>query len=97
MYDRGVWNPQREAVDSDSEKQRGYRPAGAWSELFLGGNPTAGVVVHCPPLDHADNSATSDATFIELVVDGDVVDLNRLPLPADTPIMDERFKDGKNK
>jgi hypothetical protein len=30
---------------------------------------------------------------IVLVIDGDVVDLNRLPLPADAPIVDERFKD----
>lgn len=29
---------------------------------------------------------------IELVVDGDIVDLNRIPLPADTPIIDTRFK-----
>jgi len=36
-------------------------------------------------------------TFIELVVDGDIVDLNRIPLPADTPIIDERFKDGQDK
>jgi hypothetical protein len=35
--------------------------------------------------------------YLELVVDGDLVDLNRIPLPADTPIIDERFKDGKNK
>src|SRR5207249_964 len=39
----------------------------------------------------------SNATFIELVVDGVVVDLNRIQLPADTPIIDERFKDGKAK
>ena len=31
-------------------------------------------------------------TYIELVVDGEVVDLNRVPLPPDTPIIDERFK-----
>ena len=36
-------------------------------------------------------------TFIELVVDGDVVDLNRIPLPADMPVIDERFKDGNAK
>jgi len=30
-----------------------------------------------------------------LVVDADIVDLNRIPLPADSPIIDERFKDGK--
>jgi hypothetical protein len=33
----------------------------------------------------------SNTTFLELVVDGNVVDLNRIPLPADTPIIDERF------
>ncbi len=31
-------------------------------------------------------------TRIELVVDGDIVDLNRIPLPADTPIIDRRFE-----
>lgn len=30
---------------------------------------------------------------IELVVDGQIVDLNRIPLPADTPIVDQRFKE----
>jgi len=35
-------------------------------------------------------------TFIELVVDGDIVDINRIPLPADTPIIDKRFEDGHN-
>jgi hypothetical protein len=30
-----------------------------------------------------------------LVVDGNIVDLNRIALPADTPIIDERFKDTK--
>lgn len=30
---------------------------------------------------------------IELVVDGDIVNLNRIPLPMDTPIIDKRFKD----
>lgn len=29
---------------------------------------------------------------IELVVDGDIVDLNRIPLPANTPIIDKRFR-----
>jgi len=38
-----------------------------------------------------------NTTFIELAVDGDIVDLNRIALPADTPIIDERFKDDKNK
>jgi hypothetical protein len=30
-------------------------------------------------------------SYIELVVDGNVVDLNRIALPADAPIIDERF------
>ena len=30
-------------------------------------------------------------TDIELIVDGNVVDLNRIPLPADAPIIDKRF------
>jgi hypothetical protein len=38
-----------------------------------------------------------NTTYIELVVDGDFVDLNRIPLPVDTPIIDERFKEGQNK
>ena len=33
---------------------------------------------------------------IQLIVDGEIVDLNRIPLPPDTPIIDERFKDGHN-
>jgi hypothetical protein len=28
---------------------------------------------------------------IELVVDGEIINLNRIPLPADTPILDKRF------
>jgi hypothetical protein len=32
--------------------------------------------------------------YIELIVDGKIVDLNRIPLPRDTPIIDERFKVG---
>jgi hypothetical protein len=30
-------------------------------------------------------------TDIDLIVDGKIVDLNRIPLPADTPIVDKRF------
>jgi len=33
-------------------------------------------------------------TEIELIVDGDIVDLNRIPLPPDTPIIDKRFRGG---
>jgi hypothetical protein len=50
----------------------------------------AGVFIHTPP-DPTGN------TYIELIVDGTIVDLNRIPLPADTPIIDERFKEGAKK
>jgi len=72
----------------------------------------AGVLIHTPPLqtDRRTNPEEPLAgdwgtnvrerwmwtTFIELAVDGHIVDLNRIPLPADTPIIDERFKDGRN-
>lgn len=36
-----------------------------------------------------------NTTFIELVVDGEIVDLNRIALSPDTPIVDERFKDSQ--
>ena len=34
--------------------------------------------------------------YIDLIVDGDVVDLNRIALPEDTPIIDQRSKDSAN-
>jgi hypothetical protein len=40
------------------------------------------------------NGRWEQTIYIELIVDGDIVDLNRIPLPPDTPIIDERFKDG---
>jgi hypothetical protein len=36
-------------------------------------------------------------TDIELVVDGDIVDLNRISLPPDALIIDKRFAEGHNK
>jgi hypothetical protein len=70
----------------------------------------AGVLIHSPPAQtdkraHPEESLNSTngrerwmwTTYLELVVDGDIVDLNRIPLPEDTPIIDERFKDGKKK
>lgn len=75
--------------------------------FFLDKEP-AGVVVHCPPVGQWDNPNTPDSpiegypvesrsrwqwtNYIELVVDGQIVDLNRIPLPANTPIVDERFQ-----
>lgn len=74
----------------------------------LGTVINAGVRVYAPPRQKDDRAMPETplpgerparqrwiyTTFIELVVDGEVVDLNRIPLPADTPIIDERFEDG---
>jgi hypothetical protein len=73
----------------------------------------AGVLIHSPPAETNKRANPEEplagnwdgnvrerwmwTTYIELVVDGNVVDLNRLPLPADTPIIDERFKDVQDK
>ena len=78
--------------------------------FFLGKKQT-GVVVHCPPVGQWENPKTPEAplegypneyrsrwqrmNYIELLVDGQVVDLNRILLPHDTPIIDERFKPDK--
>ena len=63
----------------------------------------AGIFIHSPPADTTmpdtprNTTVIHDrwlyCTYFELVVDGEIVDLNRIPLPADTPIIDERFKD----
>jgi len=61
----------------------------------------AGVIVNAPPLGANPDAGTkwSNTTYIKLVVDGQIVDLNRIPLPEDTPIMDRRFeaKEGDKK
>jgi hypothetical protein len=68
----------------------------------------AGVLIHSPPPGQNQNPGTPEApipdvinvrarwmntTFIELIVDGNIVDLNRIAFPQDTPIIDERFKE----
>ncbi len=68
------------------------------------GRLKAGVYIHCPP-GHPGKLVLPEETIgttnlrerwlytysIGLVVDGQIVDLNRIALPADTPIIDERF------
>ena len=64
----------------------------------------AGVIIHSPaegprqPQEPLPGDWVKDVrdrwvltTYIELVVDGNIVDMNRIPLPTDTPIIDERF------
>jgi hypothetical protein len=67
---------------------------------FWLGQGDAGVCIHTPPAGETPVADAKEAggqwertIFIELIVDGDIVDLNRIPLPSDTPIIDERFKD----
>ena len=71
----------------------------------------AGVLVHTPPISidplarpaepipgqENPRATWMKTSFIELVVDGRIVDLNRIPLPADTPIIDERFNGRQGK
>jgi hypothetical protein len=66
---------------------------------------TAGVCIHTPPAgavslkDKGPADAKTVGTnwektiYLELIVDGPIVDLNRIALPPDTPIIDERFKE----
>ncbi|MBC7816101.1 MAG: hypothetical protein IAG10_04300 [Planctomycetaceae bacterium] len=72
--------------------------------FWLDNEKNAGVCVHTPPEGQAPIADGKDAkgnwektVYIELIADGEIVDLNRIPLPADTPIVDERFKDEQNK
>jgi hypothetical protein len=66
--------------------------------FWLGKEQAAGVCVHTPPegelpIDGKDASGNWEKTiYIELIVDGEIVDLNRIKLPPDTPIVDERFE-----
>lgn len=66
---------------------------------FFLGDAKAGVVVYCPaprsPDPAAKDTQERDAARIDLIVDGEIVDLNRIPLPEGRPIIDERFKAGK--
>jgi hypothetical protein len=69
----------------------------------------AGVIIHSPPRGQnkqvhpeapargqsSDRATWMWTTYIELVVDGEIVDLNRIPLPPDTPILDERFQEAE--
>jgi hypothetical protein len=69
--------------------------------FWLGKEQNAGVCVHTPPEGQAPIADGKDANgnwektiYIELIVDSEVIDLNRIPLPPDTPILDKRFKEG---
>lgn len=71
------------------------------------GRIDAGVRIHCPPPGDRPEvpiAGAGDAStrwlytkYIELIVDGKIVDMNRIPLPKDGPIIDRRFEDQKGK
>ena len=61
------------------------------------GRIDAGVFIHTPLAGEVDPADLQRCIYIELIVDGKIVDLNRIPLPADTPIIDQRFKDEKKR
>jgi hypothetical protein len=56
-----------------------------------------GVCIHTPPVDFTPdvtkNARLENTVYLELIVDGTIVDLNRIPLPRETPIIDERFNE----
>ena len=63
-----------------------------------------GVCIHTPPkgdapiVDGKDAKGNWEQTiYIELIVDGEIIDLNRIQIPPDTPIIDERFAEPANK
>lgn len=64
--------------------------------FFAGGgtgihNASVRIRTRTPIYPTAQKASPSDETSIELVLDGEIVDLNRICLPADTPIIDKRF------
>jgi hypothetical protein len=69
--------------------------------FWLGNEPKAGVCIHTPPKGEVPIADTKNAggrwertIYIELIVDGKIIDLNHISLPPDTPIIEERFKGG---
>ena len=73
--------------------------------FFLGEGVKAGVIVHAPPVGQHKNPRTPEApiagveeprmrwsntTYVDVVVDGEIIDASRLRLPDKTPLIDQR-------
>ena len=76
----------------------------AWPHILKVKSKGASITLLRGPHVHVETAKTAGVlilplwdTSIVLVVDGEIVDLNRIAFPADTPIIDERFKDEKKK
>ena len=98
--------PDRDAFESAWPHLLKLKSQGASITLLRGpnrklGKPvTAGVRMLTPgrPITPAEAGGlpVRTQTDIELIVDGEIVNLNRIPLPAETPIIDKRFEGGHN-
>jgi hypothetical protein len=76
----------------------------AWRHILKVKSKGASITLKRGPHVHVETAKTAGVlilplsdTSIVLVVDGEIVDLNRIAFPAETPIIDERFKDEKKK
>jgi hypothetical protein len=73
--------------------------------FFLGNGVKAGVIVHSPPVGQSDNPNTPEApipgvtnprerwmntTYLEVMVDGEIIVPDRIRIPRGTPVLDER-------
>jgi hypothetical protein len=58
---------------------------------------SAAFAIFGVPAQASPRSTWANTTYIELIVDGQIVDPNRIELPLDTPIIDERFKEAGKK
>ena len=63
-------------------------------KYFKNDDDVVAAVTICPPMEGVKSGQLSQ-TRISLVVDGSVIDLNRIRLPANTPIEDTRFKNAR--
>ena len=74
----------------------------AWPHILKVKSKGASITLLRGPHVHVETAKSAGVlilplsdTSIVLVVDGEIVDLNRIAFPAETPIIDERFKDEK--
>ena len=74
------------------------------ASFWLRDGAKSGICVHTPPDGQAPITDPKkiagrweQTIYLELIVDGQIVDLNRIALPRDTPIIDERFEEKPRK
>jgi hypothetical protein len=94
-----IHSPPAEPGGTPESAPAAAAPKAAEAPVASGSTPAATAPKGAAPAAREVDARTKwrDATYIELVVDGEIVDLNRIRLPSDSPIIDERFKDDKAK